>query len=81
MAYIRQIEPAEATGELKEHYDRLMETSGRIPNIVKLSSLRPSAMRAAQGLYRAVLYEPSGLTRAQREMVATVVSAINGCGY
>ncbi|MFQ5692383.1 MAG: carboxymuconolactone decarboxylase family protein [Nitrospinota bacterium] len=81
MAYIRQIEPEDATGDLKTFYDNLTKVAGGVPNIVKLSSLKPSAMRAAQGLYQSVLYEPSGLTRPQKEMVSIVVSVINGCDY
>jgi len=81
MAYIRQIEHAEATGELKVFYDNLAEIAGGVPNIVKLSSLKLPAMKAAQDLYQSVLYHESGLTMAQKEMVSTVVSVINGCGY
>ncbi|MFQ5915791.1 MAG: carboxymuconolactone decarboxylase family protein [Nitrospinota bacterium] len=81
MAYIRQIEPADAAGELKAFYDRLTEVAGGVPNIVKLSSLKLSAMSAAQSLYRSAMYEDSGLSRAQKEMVSIVVSVINGCGY
>jgi len=33
------------------------------------------------GLYLRVMRGPSGLTRREREMLATVVSTINGCVY
>ena len=81
MAYIRQIEHADASGELKEFYDNLAEIAGGVPNVVKLSSLKLPAMKAAQDLYQSVLYHESGLSMAQKEMVSTVVSVINGCGY
>jgi uncharacterized peroxidase-related enzyme len=81
VAYIRQIEHADATGELKEFYDALFELVGGIPNIVKLSSLKPAAASAAQDLYQSVLYHDSGLSMEEKEMVATVVSVINGCVY
>ena len=81
MAFIRQIEHSEATGELKKFYDALAEVAGGVPNIVKLSSLKLSAMSAAQNLYQSVLYEESGLSREQKEMVCIVVSGINGCEY
>lgn len=81
MAYIRQIEQSEATGELSEFYDRMTELAGGVPNIVKLSSLKLPAMKAAQDLYQAVLHHESELTMAQKEMVAVVVSVINGCVY
>ena len=81
MAFIRQIEPADATGELKEFYDALAEIAGGVPNIVKVSSIKPAAIKAAQDLYQSVLYHDSGLTMVEREMVATLVSTINGCAY
>lgn len=81
MAYIRQIEHQEATGELKVFFDGLSEIAGAVPNIVKLSSMKLPAMRAAQDLYQSVLYHDSGLTMEQKEMVAVVVSVINGCIY
>jgi alkylhydroperoxidase family enzyme len=81
MAYVRQIEPAEATGEIKEFYDKLIERDGCVRGIFKLSSLRPSVLFGLSALYEAVFYGPSGLSRAQREMVAIVVSAVNGCDY
>lgn len=81
MAYIRQIEPADATGPLRDLYDRLVEVAGGVPNIVKLSSLKPAAAIAAQDLYQSVLYHDSVLTMVQKEMVSVVVSVINGCVY
>ncbi|MCZ7532731.1 MAG: peroxidase-related enzyme [Acidimicrobiia bacterium] len=81
MAYIRQIERADATGDLKVFYDALFEIVGDIPNIVKLSSLKVAAASAAQDLYQSVLYHDSGLSMEEKEMVATVVSVINGCVY
>ena len=81
MAYIRQIDYPEATGDLEEFYDRLVEVAGSVPNIVKLASLKLPAMRAAQDLYQSVLYHESGLTMTQKEAVSTLVSAMNGCGY
>ena len=81
MAYIRQIEHEQATGELRSFYDDLAEIAGGVPNIVKLSSLKLPAMNAAQDLYQSVLYHDSGLTMEQKEMVAVVVSVTNGCVY
>ena len=75
MAYIRQIEHADATGDLKAFYDALFEIVGSIPNIVKLSSLKLRAASAAQDLYQSVLYHDSGLSMEEKEMVATVVVA------
>ncbi len=81
MAYIRQIEPEEATGEVKDFYEKLVERDGRVRGIFKLMSLRPPVMIGLSTLYGAVMFGDSGLSQAQREMIAIVVSAINGCVY
>lgn len=81
MAFIRQIELTDATGELKDFYEALAEIAGGVPNIVKVSSIKPAAIKAAQDLYQSVLYHDSGLTMVEKEMVATLVSTINGCAY
>ena len=81
MAYIRQIEPAEATGDVKKFYDELVNRDGLVRGIFKLSSLRPSVMFGLSTLYSTVMYDPSGLSQAQKEMIAIVVSEINGCSY
>ena len=38
-------------------------------------------MRLHYDLYVALMHRPSPLSRKQREMVAVVVSATNGCHY
>jgi len=81
LAYIRQIEPEDATGDLARFYADLTEIAGGVPNIVKLSSLKLAAISAAQDLYQSVLYHDSGLTMIQKEMVSVIVSVTNGCVY
>ena len=81
MAWIRTVPEGEATGPLKAVYDEAVKRAGRIFNILKVMSLSPASLRASMGLYMAAMFHPSPLTRAQREMVATVVSATNHCHY
>ncbi len=81
MAWIRMIEPGEATGELKTEYDEGVRRAGKVFNILKLQSLNPRTLRASMGLYLATMHAPSGLSRAERELLATVVSSINRCFY
>ena len=81
MAHIRLIEVDEATGELREEYDAALERAGKVFNIVKAMSLRPPVLRAAMGLYGAIMFGESELTRAERELLAVVVSAENTCHY
>jgi alkylhydroperoxidase family enzyme len=46
-----------------------------------IHSLNPATLRAHADLYHTVMHGESGLNRAEREMIAVVVSAINRCHY
>ena len=81
MAWIKTVEPGDATGELKAEYDKAVRRAGKVFNILKVQSLNPPVLRASMGLYLAAMHGPSGLTRAEREMLATVVSWANHCFY
>jgi alkylhydroperoxidase family enzyme len=81
MAWIKMIEPEEASGELKEEYDRAVRRAGKVFNILILQSLNPPVLHASMEIYLATMYGPSGLTRAEREMLGTVVSWANDCFY
>ncbi len=81
MAWIKIIEPEEATGELKAEYDKAVRRAGKVFNILKVQSLNDRTLRASMELYLATMYAASGLSRAEREMLATVVSWANRCFY
>ncbi len=82
MAWIELIAPERATGLLKQLYDAAMKRAGRIYNVIKLQSRRPKVLRASTQLYMEIMHSPdSPLSRAQREMIATVVSRTNECFY
>lgn len=81
MAWIRVIEEHEAQGKLKEYYDEIRRARGKVANIMKVHSLHPEAMMAHLNFYKTIMFGPSGLHRRQRELLATVVSAHNGCAY
>ncbi len=81
MAWIRVIPPVEASGELAAHYKRMCEPDGTVDNILTIHSLNPASLRAHHDLYKVSMYGPSELSRAQREMVAVVVSVTNHCHY
>ncbi len=71
----------EALGPLRELYARLVEPWGGVDNILKIHSLNPPSLAAHFELYKTLMRGPSGLTRAEREMIAVVVSAANRCHY
>ncbi len=81
MAWIEMIEPEEASGELKEEYDRAVRRAGKVFNILKVQSLNPRVLHASMEIYLAAMYGPSGLSRVEREMLGTVVSWANDCFY
>lgn len=81
MAWVKMIEPEEATGELKAKYDTATRRAGKVFNILKVQSLNPAALRASMGLYLATMLGSSGLSRTEREILATVVSRANRCFY
>ena len=81
MPWIKTIEPDDAAGELKIEYDKAIKRAGKVFNILKVQSLNPESLRASMQLYLATMHGRSGLSRAEREMLATVVSWANQCFY
>ena len=81
MPWIKQVGESEADGLLKQLFDAATERAGRVWNIVKSMSLNPPVLRDTMQLYLTALKGPSPLSRAQRELLATVVSAELHCRY
>lgn len=81
MPWIQTIAPDQATGRLKKSYDAAMGRAGRVYGIVRSMSLAPSVLDASMGLYQRIMFAKQGLTRVQRELLATVVSKANDCHY
>lgn len=81
MTWIRTIADDEAEGLLVSLYDAARRRAGRVSGIVRSMSLNPPLLRDSIRFYRTVMFGESPLSRAQRELLATVVSAVNGCHY
>jgi len=82
MTWIKTVPPEEATGLLRQLYAAAMRRAGKIFNVIRLQSPRPKVLRASTQLYMEVMYSAeNGLSRAQREMIATAVSRANSCHY
>ncbi len=81
MAWIKVIEETDAAGELKQLYDSQRRQAGALANILKIHSLAPETLSTHLGLYLAVMHAPGELSRPRREMIAVVVSSVNGCHY
>jgi uncharacterized peroxidase-related enzyme len=81
MAWIMTVSEDKATGDLKRAYEAVSRARGKVSNIMRAQSLNPSAMRAFLELYTTLVFGKSGLTRSERETVATIISAHNHCDY
>ena len=81
MPHIRLIEVEEAEGVLREEYDAAIGRAGKVFNILKAMSLNPPVLRASMDLYKAIMFGESGLSRRERELLATVTSAQQDCFY
>jgi len=79
--YIRLTGVEDATGVLAEEYEAALGRAGKVFNIVKAMSPNPGVLRASMGLYREIMFGPSGLSRQERELLAVVVSNANACAY
>jgi alkylhydroperoxidase family enzyme len=81
MPNLRLIDEGEAAGELQGQYEAAIRRAGKVFNIVKAMSLNPRVLGASMGLYQAIMFGSSELTRAERELLAVVVSCENDCHY
>ena len=81
VSHLRLTDVDEATGLLKEEYDAAIERAGKVFNILKSMSLNPPVLRASMELYKAIMFGESGLSRRERELLATVTSAEQSCHY
>jgi alkylhydroperoxidase/carboxymuconolactone decarboxylase family protein YurZ len=78
---IRWIEEDAAEGELADIYETIKTTfPGFVPDILKTMSLRPDFLKAVMGASE-LHFTDGALSRAQHEMIASYVSAVNRCHY
>lgn len=81
MAHIKIIEHSEAEGVLKDIYDDLVSKRGKLAEVHKIQSLNPETIVKHMDLYMNIMFGKSPLSRAQREMIAVIVSVANNCIY
>jgi alkylhydroperoxidase family enzyme len=84
MPYIKTIPPSEATGKLKEVYQSGSGPSaakGKVSMIRQVQSLNAEVLAAWRTIDVGIMQGESRISRRQREMIATVVSATNHCSY
>jgi alkylhydroperoxidase family enzyme len=72
MAHISYLDPSEIPES-----DRVSDQD----NILRIHSVNSPTTKLHYDLYRHLMYARGPLTRAQREMIAVVVSSVNECHY
>lgn len=81
-SWIEFVPDGDATGRLRDLYDRVRAPDGSIDNIMRAHSLRPHTMEGHLALYKAVLHHArNALPRWLLETAGVYVSLLNGCGY
>jgi uncharacterized peroxidase-related enzyme len=81
LTWLRVPSREELPGEVLDLWAPSLERLGFIPNVLRLFALRPSHLIAWTAHYDELMKGESGLTRAEREMIAVVVSVANDCAY
>ena len=81
MPHIQVINHEQAEGRLKEIYDDLLQSRGKVADVHMIQSLRPESIVKHMDLYMEIMYSRSELSRSIREMIAVVVSVSNKCLY
>ena len=81
MAKIEVVQPHEAEGQLKEIYDNIISSRGKIAEVHKIQRLNPHSIINHMELYQTIMFGQSPLKRVQREMLGVVVSKANNCEY
>jgi alkylhydroperoxidase family enzyme len=81
VSWIQEISNEEARGPLRREFDKALKRAGRVWNIVRVMSLSPRTLESSMRFYIAVMMGEGPLSRGQRELLATVVSAELECHY
>ena len=80
MAWIHITSEERAEGLLKEAYERIKGALGRVIPYYRAYSVSPRLLHAHLDFYGAV-GAPGALSKLRKEMIATAVSADNGCRH
>lgn len=81
MPFIKIIDETEAEGKLKDIYENIISSRGKLSNIMKIHSLNPDTMTKHMELYKSIMFGKSNISREVKEMIAVVVSVVNKCEY
>jgi uncharacterized peroxidase-related enzyme len=82
MSWIQTISYKEATGKLKQLYNRVKGPGDKVDNVLKIHSLRPHTLKGHMELYKSVLHHSgNSFAKWYLEALGTYVSKLNSCEY
>ena len=67
--------------KLQARITEIQEKAGFIPNVFMALAHRPDELRAFMAYHDALILRPSGLSKAEKEMIIVATSAKNACLY
>ncbi|WP_288143725.1 peroxidase-related enzyme, partial [Accumulibacter sp.] len=67
--------------DMRQRILEVQEKSGFIPNVFLTLAHRPDEFRAFFAYHDALMEKPSGLSKAEREMIVVATSGANQCQY
>ena len=81
MSWLRVPDESGLPPEVQALHGPPRERLGFVPNVLRNFALRPSHLLAWNEHYEELMKGGSGLSKAEREMIAVVVSVANECRY
>lgn len=83
MPRIEWVDDAEAGGDLARLFElfRARSATGAVPPILRTMSQRPDFLAAVDEASQVLHFTDGALTRAEHEMIASYVAALNRCHY
>lgn len=82
MAWIETVDEGSARSPLSEMYAEMVDPEhGRVDNILTIHGLHPEGLAVHYAMYRELMTSTKTLRKVDREMIAVIVSKINGCHY
>ena len=80
MARLTKLTKDEVTGEVQELYQKVGAQRGNVPNMFRVYAHRPEILKTMTAHLSAITNSGTVPIRT-KELIATLVSRINGCQY
>lgn len=81
-AWIQTLEPEAWPAASAEHLESCRDPhTGQVDHVLGVHAAHPAGLAAHLAVYRAAMTPTAGLSGADRELLAVVVSRENGCHY